>query len=500
MVARRDPTFVFLAVVAVVVALGVGAAVVLGGGDEEAALPTTTTVPVDPAETCPGADGRSRELRRCLEPSFAFVETDFAAGSGVLLPDGHVLTNAHVVDPFERVDVTFPGGERHEDVRVVGVDAFADIAVLDVVDTDRAGITVGPSPDLDADEEPEVFLVGYPGAVEGDDPQITLASGILSRVRQVETFDATYLQTDAAIAGGQSGGALVDSDGRLLGISGLGFAEEFALALSADDVLDSIERILDEGGDERRTVPGLDDAGSDPVTVELPVRGASAIGLIPAKPDERTVRIAVTSDRPVAISVSTAFGEPLGANQAGIDLAQQFLEELPGGGTGFPGDNPPLLPEVAPGTWDVEIPSDELAFVSVSFADQGAGSVTLDLDSAFVAYGDMAPPRRIDLGDSIETVADGFSFEQLYTIDLEAGDEVEIGVRSAAADAYYILLPPGEEYDPTQEPTTDDGGGGLYDLDAVDTHTVDATGTYTIVVGTYDGIVTGYQLSVSRAS
>jgi len=500
MAARRDPTFVFLAVVAVVVALGVGAGVVLGGGDDEAAEPAATTVPTDPADTCPGADGRSRELRRCLEPSFAFVETPVAAGSGVLLPDGHILTNAHVVDPFDRVDVTFPGGERHEAVRVVGVDAFADIAVLEPVDTDRAGITVGPSPDLDADEEPEVFLVGYPGAVEGDDPQITLAGGILSRVRDVATVDATYLQTDAAIAGGQSGGALVDADGRLLGISGLGFAEEFALALSADDVLESVERILDGGGDERRTVPATGEGSADPVTVDLPVKRAQALVVLPAKSDERTVRITVTADRPVAVEAYTFFGEPLGSNQAGLDLADQLLAELPGGGGGFPLPDAALLPEVAPGTWEVELPADEVVSIALTFADQAPGQVTVDLDAPFAAFASIDPVRRIEVGDAIDVVVDGFTYEQLYTVDLEEGDEVEIAVRSAAADPYYILLAPGEEYDPTQEPTADDGGGGLYDLDAVDTHTADAAGTYTIVVGTYDGIVSGYQLSVSRAS
>src|SRR5688572_19261144 len=130
---RRDPIVVFLVVVAALVAGLIAVVAVVGGGDDEAAEATTTTattLPPDPAVTCPGADGRSQELRRCLEQSIAFIETDLASGSGVLLPGGAIITNAHVVDPFDQVDVTFPGGERHEAVHVVGIDAFADIAVL----------------------------------------------------------------------------------------------------------------------------------------------------------------------------------------------------------------------------------------------------------------------------------------------------------------------------------------------------------------------------------
>ena len=97
-----------------------------------------------------------------------------------------------------------------------------------------------PLPDFDEADEPDVFLVGFPGGIESGDPEIALAGGLLSRLREDDTFGLTYLQTDAAIAGGQSGGALVDEDGTVLGISGLGFAEEFALALSSDDVAASV--------------------------------------------------------------------------------------------------------------------------------------------------------------------------------------------------------------------------------------------------------------------
>src|SRR5262245_59422939 len=277
-------------------------------GEAAEAETTTTTTDGDvdsrarsrAAVTCPGADGRSRELRNCLEDSFAFIESPIASGSGVLLDDGHIVTNAHVVDPYGTVWVTFPGGETFDEGEVVGVDAFADIAVLEPIDVDREGLVLGENPDFDEDEEPEVFLVGYPGGVEGDDPRITLTSGILSRIRDDEHFDATYLQTDAAIAGGQSGGALVDGNGRLLGISGLSFPTEFALALSVEDVADAVDRILHRDGDEWRTMPTQAQASTEPSDIVIDVADGFAWAVIPASFEDRTVRIDIGSDRVVA--------------------------------------------------------------------------------------------------------------------------------------------------------------------------------------------------------
>jgi hypothetical protein len=385
---------------------------------------------------------------------------------------------------------------------VLGVDAFADIAVLEAIDTDRAGLTLAPLPDLDADDEPEVLLVGYPGGVEGDDPRVTLSSGILSRQRELDDFDATYLQTDAAISGGQSGGALVDGEGRLLGISGLGFADEIALALSTDDVLEAIDAILAGDGDERRTIPGLDDAGSDAETIDLALPDTTALAVLPADSAERTVRIEVGADRPVAVDVSTFFGEPLGSNQTSRDLIEELFGEVGedfGGGFGFDPDDVPLLEEVAPGAYEFEAPHDEDLVVAMSFGDLQPGQLRFDADVPFVVYTDIRPPEAMALGDAVDSIVDGFTWEDVYTVELTAGQEIEITVRSPASDPYYILLGPGDEYASDLPPSGDDGAGGLYDLDAQDTHRIETTGTYKIVVGTYDGIVAGYHLTVRNA-
>lgn len=380
------------------------------------------------------------------------------------------------------------------------MDAFADIAVLERIDTGRDGVTIAPMPDLDEDDEPDVLLVGYPGGVEGDDPDVTLSSGILSRIREVDDFDATYLQTDAAISGGQSGGALVDGDGRLLGISGLSFAEEFALALSSDDVLESVDSILDGEGHDRRTVPRIEDASSDPTSVDL-VDAASAIAVLPADEDERTVRIEIESDDEIAVDVMTYFGEPIASNQVSRDLAEEFAEAGPDpGDLGFDPEDIPLLEEIEPGVYDLEAPDDEDVYIYMTPRDQLGGRVTVDADVPFVIYSDTAEIKSMELGETIEGVVDGFTWEDVYEVRLLAGQEIEITVRSPASDPYYFLVGPGLAVSDEFEPSGDDGGGGLYDLDAQDQHHVDLSGTYTIYVGTYEGIVSGYTLSVESTA
>ena len=127
-----------------------------------------------------------------------------------------------------------------------GWDLLADLALLGPID-----VPVQPLALLDGEDVPigsDVYLIGYPAEVEVY-PQPTIARGILARLREWEPAGITYLQTDAPIAGGQSGGALVSDKGEVIGISGFTFsAGQFALAASAADVLPRIRELI-AGGD-----------------------------------------------------------------------------------------------------------------------------------------------------------------------------------------------------------------------------------------------------------
>ncbi len=137
-------------------------------------------------------------------------------GSGVLIDrDGTIVTNHHVVEGADAVEITLHDG-RILDARVVGSDPRVDIAVLRLVDPpdDLAPLSWGDSEALRLGET--VLAIGNPFGIGH-----TLTRGIVSAkgratlgVNEYEDF----IQTDAAINPGNSGGALVDARGRLVGI------------------------------------------------------------------------------------------------------------------------------------------------------------------------------------------------------------------------------------------------------------------------------------------
>jgi len=157
------------------------------------------------------------------------------AGSGIVLDaQGHILTNFHVVEGAREIQVLLHDGSSHE-ARVVGVDPATDVAILRVA-ADAGSLQpadLGTSHDLRVGQR--VFAIGNPFGLER-----TLTTGIISSLnRSLPTKTGrtikSIIQTDAAINPGNSGGPLLDSRGRLIGMttaiasrtgqsSGVGFA------------------------------------------------------------------------------------------------------------------------------------------------------------------------------------------------------------------------------------------------------------------------------------
>src|SRR6187549_474421 len=137
-------------------------------------------------------------------------------GSGVIVSsNGHILTNAHVVDGADKVRVVLHDG-RDFDGKVIGVDKASDLAVLDIKATN---LPIVPLADSNKARVGDVVLaVGNPLGV-GE----TVTMGILSaKGRTTSVGDGSYedfLQTDAPINQGNSGGALVNTNGELIGIN-----------------------------------------------------------------------------------------------------------------------------------------------------------------------------------------------------------------------------------------------------------------------------------------
>ncbi|ABO53430.1 Do family serine endopeptidase [Burkholderia vietnamiensis] len=165
-------------------------------------------------------------------------------GSGVIVsPEGYILTNQHVVDGADQIEVALADG-RTATAKVIGSDPETDLAVLKINMTDLPTITLGRS---DRSRVGDVVLaIGNPFGVGQ-----TVTMGIISALGRnhlgINTFE-NFIQTDAPINPGNSGGALVDVNGNLLGIntaiysrSGGSLGIGFAIPVStARTVLESI--------------------------------------------------------------------------------------------------------------------------------------------------------------------------------------------------------------------------------------------------------------------
>jgi serine protease Do/serine protease DegQ len=190
-------------------------------------------------------------------------------GSGVIVsPDGYILTNNHVVDGADELKVVL-SDDREFPAKVVGADPKTDVAVVKIDTTGLQAITFADSDKLRVGDV--VFAVGNPLDV-GE----TVTMGIVSaKSRDVHILDDVagyedFIQTDAAINLGNSGGALVDAKGRLVGINsaivspsrgniGIGFAVPVNLAAG-------VMKSLIETGTVTRGFLGV---ASEPLTPEV---------------------------------------------------------------------------------------------------------------------------------------------------------------------------------------------------------------------------------------
>ncbi len=200
----------------------------------------TPTSPAEPSATT--STPSASEVYRIVAPSLGFVQTPLATGSGILISGGLLVTNAHVVWPFRSADVSFLDGSGATGLPVVGVDWGADLAMIDVSSID--GLPAATELAMtDYASGDRVYLIGFP-AEDPNAPEPAITTGIISRTRTWADGGLRFIQSDALISGGQSGGALVDADGSIIGITSLEIGEGFALALDGADVAARIAEIL----------------------------------------------------------------------------------------------------------------------------------------------------------------------------------------------------------------------------------------------------------------
>lgn len=186
---------------------------------------------------------------------WGFQTTSAASGSGFILSnDGYILTNHHVIENSNAVTVALYDGTTY-DAKVIGYDAGNDIAVLKVEATDLKPVVLGDSDKLLVGDD--VMAIGNPlgeltfsltkGVVSAMDRRVTLSSGSTMNL----------IQTDCSINSGNSGGALFNVYGEVVGITNAKYSnngasseasiESIGFAIPVNHILSIVESIVEKG-------------------------------------------------------------------------------------------------------------------------------------------------------------------------------------------------------------------------------------------------------------
>ena len=216
-----------------------------------------------------GQGNGNRRQRQVQTPKRA------AAGSGVIISaDGYIVTNNHVVDGADELTVSLNEGSKEYSARVIGADKTTDLALIKIDAKNLPAITIANSDDVKVGEW--VLAVGNPLGLNN-----TVTAGIISA--KARTLGAngveSFIQTDAAINQGNSGGALVNTRGELVGINamlasptgsniGYGFAIPTAIMNKVVDDLKqygNVQRAMIgiQGSDVKSYVDNQKDNGKD---------------------------------------------------------------------------------------------------------------------------------------------------------------------------------------------------------------------------------------------
>ena len=184
---------------------------------------------------------------------WGYQTTSAASGSGFIISDdGYILTNHHVIEDSSAVTVALYDGTTY-DAKVIGYDASNDIAVLKVEAEGLEPVVLGDSDNMNVGDS--VVAIGNPlgeltfsltsGAVSAMDREVTLSGNI--------TMD--LIQTDCAINSGNSGGALFNLYGEVIGITNAKYSsstgeasiDNIGFAIPINDIMPIVESIIEKG-------------------------------------------------------------------------------------------------------------------------------------------------------------------------------------------------------------------------------------------------------------
>ena len=230
------------------------------------------------------------------------VEQSSGSGVVILVKDGSafIVTNNHVVNGNQGIEVLLPGVDERVPAEVVGVDSSTDIAVVKIEDINLTAIPMGDSDQLQVGEL--AIAIGNPG-IYGESFDSTVTCGIISALNRnvKDTFQrrVNAIQTDAAINPGNSGGALLNAKGELIGIPSLKIGgsvfmgsasyEGLGFAVPVNTFKPVVEQLIANGKvvRPRLGVGIVDQRGPSEPLVNYPPSGSQITIVEPGSPAEK---------------------------------------------------------------------------------------------------------------------------------------------------------------------------------------------------------------------
>jgi len=292
--------------------------------------PSTTTVPSATTHDGPAGESDIPALVRQIEPSIVAVSAttrfgEAGEGSGVIVrEDGVIVTNHHVVDGTDAVVVALADGSQIP-ATIEATDPISDLAILRV---DRDDL---PAARL-ADDYPQVgepaIAIGNPLGFES-----TVTAGIVSGLgRSIPARSAQgglslvdLIQTDAAISPGNSGGALVGADGRIIGINVAYIppsagAVSLGFAIPATTVRDVVDQLLEDGTADHAYLGARLATVSPQISTDLDLDASSGAAIIAVEQDGPAASAGL---RP-GVVITAIDGEPVRDVPALLTLLRRY--------------------------------------------------------------------------------------------------------------------------------------------------------------------------------
>ena len=283
----------------------------------------------DPFEFFFGPNSGMQSNPRRQQPKTENKEEDLqplGLGSGVIITaDGYIVTNNHVIDGAEKLEVTLNDNSKYN-AKVIGTDPSTDLALLKVEAKNLQAITFGDSDALKVGEW--VLAVGNPfgftstvtaGIVSAKARSVNVGSNRNSGKVDIESF----IQTDVAVNSGNSGGALVNTDGQLVGINSMIYSQtgsyagiSFAIPVS---IVSKVVNDIKQFGSVQRAVLGIS-------YLELDADLAKEHDITATK---EGIYVAEVSDRSSAMQAGLKVGDVIvKVNNATVKNSGQMKEEM----------------------------------------------------------------------------------------------------------------------------------------------------------------------------